>query len=253
VSRPVALVTGGRRGIGRAIAEALAAAGYDVAITDLAAPDEVGETLASLAIRGARVSYHRHDVSEAGSHAALVDNVVGQLGGIDCFVSNAGISSPVRGDLLDISPENFDRVLAVNLKGAALLSQAVARAMLARPARRGSIVFITSVSARLASPERAEYCVSKAALSMWASNLALRLAGEGIAVFEVQPGIIRTEMTSSVASAYETRISAGLVPARRWGESEDIGRIVAALAGGDFAFATGSVIAVDGALSVARL
>jgi NAD(P)-dependent dehydrogenase (short-subunit alcohol dehydrogenase family) len=155
--------------------------------------------------------------------------------------------------MLDLAADNFDRVLSVNLRGAAFLSLAVAKAMLATPGPGRSIVFVTSVSAAMASPERPDYCVSKAGLSMWAKALALRLAGEGIGVFEVQPGIIRTDMTAGVAAAYDERIAAGLVPARRWGEAEDIGAAVAALAGGALAFATGSVIAADGGLSIARL
>ncbi len=177
-----------------------------------------------------------------------------RFGRLDCFVSNAGIGSIVRGDMLDLMPEHFDRVLGVNLRGAALLSQAAAKAMLQRPGDSPrAIVFVTSVSAALASPERADYCVSKAGLAMWAQALALRLASEAIAVFEVRPGIIRTAMTDGVAADYERRIAGGLVPAGRWGEPEDVGRTVAALASGAFGFSTGTIVACDGALSVRRL
>jgi 3-oxoacyl-[acyl-carrier protein] reductase len=253
MTRPVALVTGARRGIGRAIAVALAKTGHDVAFTDIVEDEAVGETVRAIEDGGAKAFFLCHDVAMTDTHGDLVDSVVHQLGAIDCFVSNAGIGSPTRGDMLDLAVGTFDQVLAVNLKGAALLSQMAARAMLARPDRRRSIVFVTSVSAALASPERADYCVSKAALSMWASNLALRLAPEGIAVFEVRPGVIRTDMTAAVATSYDERIAAGLVPARRWGEAEDVGHIVAALASGAFAFATGAIIPGDGGLSIARL
>ena len=253
MTRPVALVTGARRGIGRAIAIALAGTGHDVAFTDIVEDDAVAQTVRAIEDRGAKAFFQRHDVAMTDTHGDLVDSVVHQLGAIDCFVSNAGIGAPIRGDMLDLSTENFDHVLAVNLRGAAFLSQMVARAMLANQERRRTIVFVTSVSAELASPDRVDYCVSKAALSMWASNLALRLAPDGIAVFEVRPGVIRTDMTAAVATSYDERIAAGLVPARRWGEAEDVGHIVAALASGAFAFATGAIIPGDGGLSIARL
>lgn len=253
MSRPVAIVTGGARGIGLACAEALADAGFDIVIADLA-EGEPGGLREGFAARGASFAYRRCDISATVAHGALVDAVIGAFGRIDCFVNNAGIGSVVRGDLLDLSPENFDRIVDVNLRGAIFLTQAVARAMLATPTDRPkSIVTVTSVSAEMASPERADYCVSKAGLSMWVKNLALRLAAENIGVFEVRPGIIRTDMTAGVAQKYDALIEGGLVPARRWGEAADIGSTVAALASGKFGFATGSIVNVDGALSVPRL
>jgi NAD(P)-dependent dehydrogenase (short-subunit alcohol dehydrogenase family) len=153
-----------------------------------------------------------------------------------------------------LKPENFDRILSVNLRGTVFLSQAVARAMLAAPGDYPqSIITITSVSAEMASPERADYCISKAGLSMWVKTLALRLAPEKIGVFEVRPGIIRTDMTAGVTAKYDALIDAGLVPAKRWGEAADVGAAVVALAGGKLGFSTGSIINVDGALSVPRL
>ena len=181
--------------------------------------------------------------------------IVDRFGRIDCLVNNAGMGASLRGDVLDLLPENFDRVMGVNLRGTIFLTQAVARWMLAHPAgdRPRSIVHVTSVSAALASPERLDYCISKAGLAMWSKGLALRLAPEGIAVFDVRPGIIRTDMTAGVADTYDRKIADGLVPARRWGEREDVARVVAALARGDFGFATGSVIDVDGGLGIPRL
>ena len=254
MSRPVALVTGARRGIGRAIGVALARSGHDVAFTDIVEDEAVAEASRAIMAEGAVALFLRHDVAVAESHAGLIEAVLQRFGRLDCFVSNAGIGSVVRGDMLDLAPEHVDRVLGVNLRGAALLSQVAAKAML-RTVADGprSIVFVTSVSAAMASPERADYCVSKAGLSMWAQALALRLASEAIAVFEVRPGIIRTAMTDGVAADYETRIAGGLVPARRWGEPEDVGRTVAALASGDFGFSTGTIVTCDGALSVRRL
>ena len=253
MTRPLALVTGGARGIGRACAEALAEAGFDIMVADLAAepprdlPPAVGK-------HGAAFACHACDIADLDAHRPLIDATLQKFGRIDCLVNNAGVGAVVRGDLLDLKPENFDRVLSINLRGTVFLSQAVAKAMLAVPAGHPrSIVTVTSISAEAASPERPDYCVSKAGLSMWVKNLALRLAPENIGVFEVRPGIIRTDMTAGVSARYDALIDSGLVPAKRWGEPSDIGAVVAGLASGKFAFATGSVVNVDGALSVPRL
>ena len=252
--RPVALVTGARRGIGRAIAEALAGQGFDLAITDVA--EEADAALAALRELGAGALFLRTDVGDLAGHAATVAAVVERFGRVDCLVNNAGIASPVRGDLLELRPEHFDRVMAVNLRGPLFLTQAVARWMLANPPADGrsrSIVNVSSVSAELASPERADYCLSKAGLAMLTRLLALRLAEAGIGVFEVRPGIVRTDMTSAAAERYDRLIADGLVPMRRWGEGRDVASAIAALAGGAFAFATGTVVQVDGGLSIHRL
>lgn len=253
MSRPVALVTGGARGIGLACAEALAEAGFDIFLADLPAQPADG-LQAGFEKHGAGFGYAPCDIADLDSHLPLVSAVERRFGHIDCLVNNAGIGAVVRGDLLDLRPDNFDRIIDVNLRGTIFLTQAVARAMLARPPEHArTIVTITSVSAGMASPERSDYCISKAGLSMWVKNLALRLAAEAIGVFEVRPGIIRTEMTAGVSAKYDALIEGDLVPARRWGEPSDIGAAVAALASGKFAFATGSVISPDGALSVQRL
>lgn len=246
MTRPAAIVTGGARGIGRACAEALAGAGFDVMVADLAAEPPAGLAPA--------FAYRACDIADLGAHAPLVDATLERFGRIDCLVNNAGIGAPVRGDLLELKPDSFDRVMAVNLRGTVFLTQAVDRAMLSTPTDHAkSIVTITSISAEAASPERSDYCVSKAGLSMWVKTLALRLAAEGVGVFEVRPGIVRTDMTAGVSAKYDAAIEGGLVPARRWGEAADIGAAVAALASGSFAFATGSVVNVDGALSVPKL
>jgi 3-oxoacyl-[acyl-carrier protein] reductase len=251
--RPVAMVTGGRRGIGQAIAEALAAAGFDLAVTDIA--EEAGDALAAIRAAGADAEFFRFDLADLTGHQAMLAQVVERFDRIDCLVNNAGMGAVARGDLLDLLPESFDRVIGVNLRGTIFLTQAVVRWMLAHPSleQPRSIVHVTSVSAALASPERLDYCISKAGLAMWSRGLALRLAPEGIAVFDVRPGIIRTDMTAGVADSYDRRIADGLVPARRWGERQDVARVVAALARGDFGFATGSVINVDGGLGIPRL
>jgi NAD(P)-dependent dehydrogenase (short-subunit alcohol dehydrogenase family) len=253
--RPVALVTGANRGIGRGIAWALADAGFDVAFCDLARDAGTAGTEAGLAARGARVAFHAGDLADLGGHAALVETAASLSGAIDCLVNNAGVPAARRGDLLDVRPDDFDRVLAVNLRAPFFLAQAVARTMLARPATAAvrSIVTVSSISATHASPERAEYCLSKSALPMMNRLLALRLADAGIAAWEVRPGIVRTPMTEPVAARYDGLIAAGGVPQRRWGTAEDVGRVVAALASGALPFATGDAVHVDGGLHVSRL
>ncbi|MDG4898196.1 MULTISPECIES: 3-ketoacyl-ACP reductase [unclassified Mesorhizobium] len=253
MSRPAAIVTGGARGIGLACAEALADAGFDILVADLA-DDPAKRLIENITTRGAAFAYSRCDIANLSDHATLIGAAMRAFGRIDCLVNNAGVGAVVRGDLLELKPENFDRAMNINLRGTAFLSQAVAKAMLAAPSHATrSIITITSVSAAMASPERADYCISKAGLSMWVKNLALRLAPENIGVFEVRPGIIRTDMTAGVSAKYDALIEGGLVPAKRWGEPGDIGAVVAALASGKFRFSTGSVIDVDGALSVPRL
>src|SRR4051794_37523820 len=253
MTRPAAIVTGGARGIGLACAEALADAGFDILVADLA-ETAAGELAADITARGAKFAYVSCDIADLSSHAALVETAMRDLGRVDCLVNNAGIGAVVRGDLLDLKPDNFDRALGVNLRGTVFLSQAVARAMLRqRSDHPKSIITITSVSAEMASPERSEYCISKAGLSMWVKNLALRLAPENIGVFELRPGIIRTDMTAGVTAKYDALIDGGLVPAKRWGEASDIGSVGATLAAGKLGFSTGSIINVDGALSVPRL
>jgi 3-oxoacyl-[acyl-carrier protein] reductase len=253
-TRPIALVTGSSRGIGLAIARKLAMDGFDLFITgtSIAGPED---TLADLRQYGGRAIYLSGDISDLEVHDRWVNRIQDEAGRVDCLVNNAGMGAVVRGDFLELRPDNFDRVIAVNLRGTMFLTQAVVKVMLKRPREDGprSVVNVTSVSASHASPERLDYCVSKAGLAMWSQGLALRLAAEGIGVFDVRPGIIRTDMTAGVTEKYDRLISDGLVPARRWGEGEDVANVVASLASGAFAFATGSVIDVDGGLSIARL
>lgn len=253
MTRRAAIVTGANRGIGLAVAEALAASGFDVLAADLA-PGPSADLQEGVERNNGRLAYQPFDLGDLSTHAAVVDAALREFATVDCLVNNAGMASPVRGDLLDLEPGNFDKVLDVNLRGTVFLSQSVARFMLAAPRKAGrSIITVTSVSAEFASPERADYCVSKAGLSMWVKNLALRLAADGISVFEVRPGIIRTDMTAAATEKYDGLIGEGLVPSRRWGEATDVGLAVATLAAGTLGFATGSILNVDGALSVRRL
>lgn len=251
--RPLALVTGGRRGIGRAACAALARKGFDILAADI---EEAGaeETGALVEAAGGAFAFRRLDVARNDGHADFVASVHGELGGIDCLVNNAGVGAMRRGDLLEVTPESWDRTFAVNARGTFFLTQAVAARMLDAPAgARRSIVFVTSANAALVSPDRGEYCASKTAASMLSRLFALRLAEHGIAVHEVRPGVIRTDMTAPVAARYEQRIAAGLSPIRRWGEAEDVGRAIAALAAGELPFSTGDAFHVDGGLHVGRL
>ena len=255
-NRPVALVTGGRRGIGAAVATELAASGCDVAYTDLLPAETDDPVRAGIEAAGGRALYVESDLADLDSHGPLIETVAGWGGGLDVLINNAGIGSPRRGDLLALTHEAFDLVMGVNLRGTFFLSQRAAAWMVAHPRDDGfrrSIVTIGSVSAEMASPERSAYCVSKAGLAMATRLLALRLGDEGISVFEIRPGIIRTDMTAAVADEYDRRIADGLSPIRRWGEPIDVARAAAALVRGDFAFATGSVVPVDGGLSIQRL
>jgi NAD(P)-dependent dehydrogenase (short-subunit alcohol dehydrogenase family) len=243
-----ALITGGQQGIGLGIARALHGAGWQVALAAEQPPEAqpVQDVLA--AMPGA--TYHRHDLSDLSGIPRLLDSV----GPVTTLISNAGVPAMVRGDLLDMSPESFDRCIDVNLRGAFFLAQEVAKRMLALPPDPyRSITFVTSVSATMVSPDRAEYCISKAGAAMMAQAFAARLAPENIGVYDIRPGIIETPMTALVRDRYDQRIAEGLVPARRWGTPADIAQTILPLARGDFAFATGAVIPVDGGLSIHRL
>lgn len=255
-ARPVAIVTGGRRGIGLGIAKALAAEGFDIAITGIGDSDAATDTmLAEFATAGSRAIYLKADLADLSGHAATVAAIEDKLGAIGCLVNNAGIASVIRGDFLDLAPENFDTIVATNLRGTVFFTQAVLKAMLHSKQAAGprTIINITSVSAGLTSPERLDYCMTKAGLAAFSQGLSLRLADTGIAVFEIRPGIIRSDMTSGVSAKYDALIAGGLVPMKRWGEPDDIGAAAAALATGKFGFATGSVINLDGGLSIGRL
>jgi NAD(P)-dependent dehydrogenase (short-subunit alcohol dehydrogenase family) len=252
----VALVTGGTRGIGLGVARALAGDGFDLALCGRREEREVEGALGALRAAGGEVRYFRADLGVRGDRDALVDGVRSRFGSLHVLVNNAGVAPAVRADLLETGEESFDRLLDVNLKGPFFLTQGVARWMSeqARQAGyRGAIVFVTSVSAEAASTNRGDYCMSKAGLAMAARLFAVRLAGVGIPVFEVRPGVIRTDMTAGVAETYDRMIAQGVFPQGRWGEPEDVGRVVAALARGDAAYSTGAVIPVDGGFSIPRL
>ena len=252
-----AVVTGGTRGIGLGIARALAREGWNLAICGTRPGGDVASTLEELRGFGADVTYQAADIGSRDDRARLVDALHSTYGAVNALVNNAGRAPRVRADLLDAGEESFEELIRTNLQGPYFLTQAIAREQAARrqaePSFSATIVFVTSVSAEMASVSRGEYCVSKAGLSMAARLFAVRLAPHGIPVYEVRPGIIATDMTAGVKASYDQRIADGLVPERRWGTAEDVGRIVAALLRGDAPHATGSIINVDGGLSLPRL
>jgi 3-oxoacyl-[acyl-carrier protein] reductase len=260
--RPCALVTGAGRGIGRAIAIALAQEGYDVVGNDLKYdPDDhahgLAETQARCEDAGAAFLGVAADIADLAMHASLIDAALDRFGRVDLLVNNAGVGPRERLDYLATTPESFDHVVGVNLRGAFFLTQRVARQLVEQVdegrAIRPAIVFITSISADTSSPSRAEYCVSKAGLSQLARVCAHRLAPHGINVYEVRPGVIATEMTAPVKDKYDALIAEGAVPQGRWGQPEDVGRAVAALARGDFSYSTGDVFEVSGGMNIKRL
>ncbi len=255
--RQVALVTGGTRGIGLGIARALAKHGWDLALCGLREAGEVAPVLAELRGCGSAAHYIRADIGERADRVRLVSEVEDAFGRLNVLVNNAGTAPRARVDLLDAGEESFERLLRVNLQGPYFLTQGVARWMIdqkgASEGWSGCIVNVTSVSATVASTNRGEYCVSKAGLAMASRLWAVRLAEVGIPVYEVRPGIIRTDMTAGVAERYDRQIGEGLVPQGRWGTPEDVGRVVAALARGDAPYSTGAVVVVDGGLTIPRL
>jgi len=246
MERMCALVTGSSRGIGRGIAVELARVGARVAVNYVANVEAAAD-----------LAYFACDVSDRGDRERLIDSVVDRFGGLDALVNNAGRAPRVRADLLEAGEESFEELLRTNLQGPYFLTQRAAPLLVARarqrPATHVSIVFVTSCSAEMASPNRGEYCVSKAGLAMASRLWAVRLAEFGIPVYEVRPGIIRTDMTAGVADKYDRLIGEGVVPQGRWGTPEDVGRIVAALARGDAPYSTGAVVVVDGGLTIPRL
>jgi 3-oxoacyl-[acyl-carrier protein] reductase len=252
-----ALVTGGTRGIGLGIATALARDGWTLALGGVRPEADVVPALDALRALGVAVHYVRGDLASREDRTRVAAAARAALGPINALVNNAGRAPRVRADLLEASEESFEEVLRANLQGPYFLTQAIARDQAAHrrrdPSFAASIVFVTSVSAEMASPNRGEYCVSKAGLSMTARLFAARLAEHGIPVFEVRPGIVTTDMTAGVRDVYDRRIADGLVPEGRWGQPDDVGRAVAALVRGDVPYATGTVVTVDGGLSIPRL
>lgn len=257
---PVALVTGAGQGIGRGIALALAEAGFDIVANDIVpgtAEKGLLEVKARVEALGRRCLPVQGDISKPEDHQTLLSAAQAEFGGIDVLVNNAGVAPKVRMDILETTEESYDRLQTINARGPFFLTQLIARQMVVqvqagRPFKP-IIIFSTSVSAEYSSTARAEYCISKASLSMAARVFAHRLAEYDICVFEIRPGIILTDMTSVVKEKYDKMIAEGLLPQARWGLPEDIGKAVVGLAKGYFGYSTGQIIEIGGGFGIPRL
>ncbi len=251
----VAVVTGGGRGIGRGIVLAVAELGFTIVVNYRSDLEAAVATCREAEARGSpRAVPIQSDIADLAEGRRLVSDSLAVAGRVDLWVNNAGVAPDRRLDLMETTPASWDRVLDTNLRGPFFLTQTVAQALLELRANgvvaEPRIVFITSISSRFASVSRGEYCVSKAGLSMVAQLFAVRLAGMGIGVYEIRPGLIESDMTRPVRAAYDEKIARGLIPAGRWGQAEDVGRAVAAIAAGAFPYSAGSVFDVDGGLSL---
>jgi NAD(P)-dependent dehydrogenase (short-subunit alcohol dehydrogenase family) len=253
----VAIITGGTRGIGLGIAQCLARDGFDLALCGTRSSGDVAAVVDDLKAQGVEVLYVQADVGENVARKQLVDSVKACFGRLHVLVNNAGVAPSTRADILEASEESFDRVLAINLRGPYFLTQACANWMIEQKKSdvtfRGSIINVSSISATVASVNRGEYCISKAGVSMATQLWAARLGEYEIPVYEVRPGVIKTDMTAGVEAKYDRLLADGLAVQRRWGAPEDVGKAVAALARGDFPYSTGQVVMIDGGLTVPRL
>lgn len=254
--KKTAVVTGASRGIGLAIARQLGLDGMNVVIVATGTREKNAQAIAALEAEGITVGYIQADISDHDDRLRVVSEAVEMFGRIDVLVNNAGVAPLQRADLLEMTEESFDRVIGINTKGNMFLTQAVARQMLKQDLiedRRGVIVNISSCSSVVSSVNRGEYCVSKAGISMLTTLYADRLAGEGILVHEVRPGVIDTDMTSTVHGKYNKLIDEGVFPIARWGRPEDVANAVSALVSDKFMYTTGNYIDVDGGFHIRRL
>lgn len=252
----VAIVTGSSRGIGRAIALDLAAAGHAVVVNYASNQAAAEEVVAEIAARGGKAIAVKANVALAADREALVHAALQNWGRIDVLVNNAGITSPGRLDLLEATEASWDQVFDTNLKGPFFLAQQVAKAMVAQPTQEEAprtIINVSSISAFAVSTNRVDYCIAKSAMQMMTWQLATRLAEHGILVYEVCPGVIASDMTAPVKQKYDRLIADGLSPIKRWGEPEDVARAVTMLAAGTLGFSTGERLNVDGGYHIRRL
>lgn len=253
----VALITGGSRGIGLGIAHALVKEGYRVAINGVRPIQQVVETLNDLKADGGEVVYCQGDIGNPDERKKIVEEIKNQWGDLHVLVNNAGIAPKERKDILEADEKSYDRLMNVNLKGPYFLTQQVANWMIKQkiknPKNRFTIINISSVSATTASVNRGDYCISKAGISMATKLWAARLGEFDIPVYEVQPGVIRTDMTAGVIEKYDKLIAEGLTIQKRWGNPEDLGKTVVALASGMIPYATGQVIKTDGGMTIQTL
>lgn len=255
--KKTALVTGGSRGIGLGISEQLAKSGFDLAINGVRPEEEVAETIAHLKSYGGEVIYCQGNIGDKTDRQNIVDKVRKSFGKLNLLVNNAGVAPKERLDILQATEESFDHVMGINLKGPYFLTQSIASWMIeqkeADPEFSGGIIYISSISATVASVNRGEYCLSKAGISMASQLFAVRLGEFGIPVYEVRPGIIKSDMTAGVTAKYDQLIENGLTVQKRWGLPEDVGKVVASIAREDFSYSTGQVFMVDGGLTLSRL
>ncbi|MGH9529147.1 MAG: 3-ketoacyl-ACP reductase [Terriglobales bacterium] len=255
--KKVALITGGTRGIGLGIAKCLARSDHDLALCGMRGASAVAEPIAELRNSGAEVLYVQADVGDRDSRERLIQATKKHFGRLSLLVNNAGMAPRIRADILDATEEGFEEIIRTNLRGPFFLTQEVARWMIeqryADAKYWAAIVNISSISATVASVNRSDYCISKAGVAMATKLWSARLGEFDIPVYEVRPGIIRTDMTAKVADKYEKLLSEGLAVQSRWGTPEDVGKVVASLAAGEFAYSTGSVLVVDGGMTVQRL
>jgi NAD(P)-dependent dehydrogenase (short-subunit alcohol dehydrogenase family) len=249
-----AMVTGARRGIGRAIAMAMAGAGFDVALNDVAASDEIEQAAQDIRKMGRQAVVVTSDISDISQHGQMLDRGEEAIGPLTTLINNAGVSVLNRGDLLDVTPESYDRCLDINTRGTFFLTQTFARRLLARerPATEHAIITISSANAIGVSINRGEYCISKAGVSMISKLFAARLANEGIGVYEIQPGFIATEMTAPSKARYDGMIAGGLTAMNRWGTPEDVARIAVTMATGGLPYTVGQIVAADAGLLTVR-
>lgn len=251
-----ALVTGGSRGIGLSIVKELGVNGYRVALMATRPEEEYPESTEILRKAGVDYFWFSGDISNSEDRKRVVLQALEALGTIDVLVNNAGVAPKVRADLLTMTEESFDYVIGTNTKANMFMTQAVALQMMKQPLhgdKRGTIINISSCSAEVSSVNRGEYCVSKAGISMLTKLYADRLAPEGIFVYEIRPGVIRTDMTSQVEEKYTKLIGQGMFPIARWGVPEDVAKAVRAFCSDDFCYTTGNYIDVDGGFHIQRL
>ncbi len=257
MNKPVALITGAGRGIGRGIAEKLAETGYNIAIDDIHNESDIKDTLDTIKSKGASVLYIQADISIADERLDIINKIGKEFGRLDLLVNNAGVAPKQRLDILEATEESFDRVMTINLKSPYFLTQLVANWMIEQqkenPDRNYRVINTSSISAYTSSPARGEYCLSKAGIAMMTKLYADRLSEYNIGVYEIRPGIIMTDMTKVVQEKYDKMISDGLLPLKRWGYPEDIAKAVAGIALGYFDYSTGEVINVDGGFHLRRL
>ncbi|MBN1999079.1 3-ketoacyl-ACP reductase [candidate division KSB1 bacterium] len=258
MQKPVALITGASRSIGRGIADQLAHLKFDIVIDDVFEEKQVQHTIDLIRKNGVDVLYIRADISKSHERQTIIDQIKNKFGRLDILVNNAGVAPSQRLDILEATEESYDRVMNINLKGPYFLTQLAANWMIEQKKqyneRQYYIVNLASISSYTSSPARGEYCLSKAGISMMTKLYADRLAEFGILVYEIRPGVIATDMTKVVKDKYDRLIhEEGLLPIKRWGESEDVGKAVAAIALGFLPYSTGQVINVDGGFHIQRL